>query len=133
MLARRLLILFAVMLMASALATAISPRSSREGDDSPTVPAPALPAASGPAPREVEATLPSGKPVRVATGDLVTLRVRADEEDQAEITGLGLSEPVGSDLPAELMFVADEPGRYPVTLSLAGREVGVVEVRGAGA
>ena len=123
---RRLLTLAAGLFEIEVVAASVAPRDPRSPGAGAPAPAP-VPHAGPP---EVRATLPSDEPVRARVGDLVSLRVRSDTPDQAEITALGLSEPAGDGLPAELLFVADEPGRYPVRLSLAGREVGVVQVAG---
>ena len=119
---RRLLLFAALLLFLGSIAGALSPR-----EDSGTArPAAAAdPAASQP----VRATLPRPGPVLAQVGDLVALRVRSETADQAEIAGFGLSEAVDKDLVAELTFVADRPGRFPVQLSLAGREVGSLIVR----
>ena len=125
MLLRRMLLFASLLLVMGAIASAITPRKDRATAPPKTTPAPA--AAATPV-RQVEATLPDDKIVRARVGDQVTLRVRSRGPDQAEIVGLGVSRPADADLPAEIDFIAPEPGRYPVTLSLADRSVGVVEV-----
>jgi len=119
---RRLLLFAALLLFVGSIAGALTPR--KQQDAAPIPP----PARVAPLVR-VSATLPGATPVRARVGDLVSLRVNSAKADQAEIAGLGLSEPVGVDLMADFTFVADRPGRFPVRLSLADEEVGAVEVR----
>ena len=122
MVGRRMLLIAAVMLFVISLAGALAPQ--------PESPPPAVAAPVKPVPvATVRATLPRAAPVAVRAGDLVALSVRSADGDQVEVPGLGLSEPVGSGLVAEFTFLADRPGRFPVRLSLADREIGAIVVR----
>jgi hypothetical protein len=58
----------------------------------------------------------------------VELEVMSDQADEVQIDDLGVAAPVQPDLPAELRFVADEAGRFPVTLRDSGKRLGTLEV-----
>lgn len=120
--ANRRLLLFAVaLLLLGSIAGALTPRREPAGKaDAPRFRA-AVP--------RVQATLPSPAAVQARVGDLVSLRVRSSTPDEAGVADFGLTAPVGPDLVAELTFVADRPGRFPVRLDIAEREVGVLLVR----
>jgi hypothetical protein len=70
--------------------------------------------------------------VRAKVGDVVQIDVRATTDDVAEVTALGVSEPVGPGIPARLVFDADQAGHFAVTLRDAGRRIGTIVVRAAG-
>lgn len=80
----------------------------------------------------VEATLPVHADVQAELGDVVTLHVRHQDSDEVEIVDLGIHEPVDPGLPAELTFVADQVGEFPVTLRDAGDRIGTVHVDATG-
>jgi hypothetical protein len=80
----------------------------------------------------VQGALPQDRRVRVRVGDVVRLAVSHTAEDEVEILGLGLSEPVEPGLAAQFEFDADREGRFPVTLRDAARRVGTLDVRPAG-
>ncbi len=80
------------------------------------------------APVVVEGTLPVDRVIRARVGDSVDVRVRSDVPDIARIVDVGVSGAVGPNLPGELRFTADAPGRYPVLLEVAGRRAGLVIV-----
>jgi hypothetical protein len=122
----RRLLLFAVLLIVGAsLVSAMAPRD-RRVDDSPN--AGAQPPASNPPAPVVEASLPGDKEVRARVGDVVRLLVRAPSADVVELTNLAVEEPVDPDQPAELLFVADRAGRFPVRLRDAGESIGTLRV-----
>jgi hypothetical protein len=128
MLLRRLLLFASLLLVMGAIASAIAPRR-RDTTAPPRSAAGATPtdlAAAAPA-RRVNARLP-GKPVRLTVGDIVSLHVSAPGPEQVDIPDLGLSEPADAGVPADFEFVADQPGRYPVVLGIAGRNAGLVEI-----
>jgi hypothetical protein len=125
MLLRRMLLFASLLLVTGAIISALAPREDRATAPPRTTPAPA---AAATAQRHIEATLPGERTVRARVGDQVTLRVRSGDSDLAEIEGLGVSQPAEQDIPAVIDFVAPAAGSYPVTLSLAGRTVGTVEV-----
>jgi len=121
--ARNLLLFMAALLLLATVAAALAPR---EEEPAPAPRAERAPAA--PAAREVSATLPEDREVRVRLGDVVRLQVRAGARDVATIAALGVTGPVEPEVPAELLFTADREGRFAVVLEEAGRRVGVVEV-----
>ena len=140
MLGRRLLVLFAVLLGLTALATSLAPR--------PTVRQPAEPttspaATATPAPeradggsRRIEQTIsadPSRAPARVRArvGDVLVLRVSGDVLDGVEIAGLGKLEPIEPGSPARFEFLAESPGEHDIVLLEADRRVGILDIRAA--
>ena len=124
MLLRRLLLLVAVLFMIAAIASAIAPRP--ETGPAPLAPTPAPPAAIA-TPR-VTGHLPADGVVRADVGDVVDLSVTAEAEDTVQIVALGLDAPVDPQTPARFELVADQPGRFPVTLQGAGTRLGMLEV-----
>jgi hypothetical protein len=124
---RRILLFVVLLLLIGAIASATVPREQR----APVQPPPATPQPESPA-GVVEAKLPAKRSVRATVGDVVRLDVRATADDVAEVASLGVSEPVGPEIPAQLVFDADQPGRFSVTLRDAGRRIGTVVVRAAG-
>ena len=122
MLARRLLLFASLLLLASALSSALRPDDEPSRDSS----APAITAAPS---DRVRASLPAVDPVRVRLGDVVELTVRAEQAERAEIRDLGIDGPADPGLPATLLVVADRAGRFPVTLRYSGERVGTLEVR----
>jgi hypothetical protein len=125
---RRLLLFVVLLLVIGAMASATVPRERRAPAQPPLPATPQRePAAGG-----VEAKLPATRSVRATVGDIVRLDVRANADDVAEVASLGVSEPVGPGIPAQLVFDADHAGRFAVTLRDAGRRIGTVVVRAAG-
>jgi hypothetical protein len=125
---RRLLLFVVLLLVIGAVASATVPRERRAPAQPPL---PATPQRT-PAAGVVEAKLPAKRSVRAEVGDVVQIDVRARADDVAEVASLGVSEPVGPGIPAQLVFDADQPGRFAVTLRDAGRRIGTVVVRAAG-
>jgi protein-disulfide isomerase len=130
--AGRRLLLFVVLLIAiGAVASATVPREetppARRPASTPSVPAQATPATN-----VVEARMPARRDVRATVGDIIQLEVRHDAADVVQVTALGLEEPVEPDIAAQLVFDADRPGRFAVTLRDAERRVGVIDVKQAG-
>jgi hypothetical protein len=130
--AGRRLLLFVVLLIAiGAVASATVPREEpapvRPAGSTPTVPAPAAPIA-----RVVEARLPGRRDVRAKVGDIVQVEVAHDAADVVQVVALGVSEPVEPGIAAQLVFDADRPGRFAVTLRDAQRRVGTIDVQEAG-
>ena len=126
--AGRRLLLFVVLLIAiGAVASATVPREEPAPVRPPTVPAPAAPIA-----RVVEARLPGRRDVRAKVGDIVQVEVAHDAADVVQVLALGLSEPVEPAIAAQLVFDADHPGRFAVTLRDAQRRVGTIDVQEAG-
>jgi hypothetical protein len=126
---RSILLFVALLLLIAALASVIAPRGGNVVGRSTTQP-PQL-AAPPPAARTVTGQLPADRTVEATVGDIVELTVTADHPDEVQIFDLGLQAPVDADLPGVLQFVADEPGRFAVTLRDSGQRVGVLVVRPA--
>jgi hypothetical protein len=130
--AGRRLLLFVVLLIAiGAVANATVPRVERVPERRPA-PTPPVPAKAAPAADVVVARLPGRKDVRAKVGDVVQVEVAHDAADVVQVTALGLSEPVEPGIAAELVFDADRPGRFAITLRDAERKVGTIDVRAAG-
>jgi hypothetical protein len=126
---RRILLFVVLLLLIGAMASATVPRDEQRAPVQPPLPAtPQLEATAG----VVEAKLPAKRSVRAKVGDVVRIDVRATADDVAEVASLGVSEPVGPGIPAQLVFDADHAGRFAVTLRDAGRRIGTVVVRAAG-
>jgi hypothetical protein len=70
--------------------------------------------------------------VHARVGDIVQLEVTHDAQDEVQIPTLGVAEPVDPGLPAQLVFDADRPGRFAVTLRDAEKRIGTVDVKEAG-
>jgi hypothetical protein len=138
MLGRRLLVLFAVLLGLTALATSLAPRptATRSGvaqeTPSPTAtPSPEPPAAAS---QRIEQTI-SADPgararVKARVGDILALTVRGDVLDGVEITELGKLEPIEPGSPARFEVLLERRGELRVELVDAKRLIGVVEVAG---
>jgi hypothetical protein len=111
-----------LLIVISALSATSSRNTGRNG--APTTP-PQPPPAAAPT---VTATLPRDAPLRASVGDVVRLVVKARADDTVTVDALGLEAPVGETVPAELVFVADRPGRFRVSLRDAGESVGTLVV-----
>jgi hypothetical protein len=118
---RRILLFVVLLLVVAAGAEAIAPR-----DEAPRAVKP--PPSAGPPPRVVEGELPADDELRARVGDIVQLTVTNRTTDIVRVVALGLEAPVEPELPAEIVFDADRPGRFSVTLRDAQRRVGVIEV-----
>jgi len=142
MLGRRLLVLMAVLLGLTALAAALAPRPTVTPQRGPLTASPTpQPSASSPAPdasrvvtRTVDASVDAGRRnvVRARAGDTIRLAVSGDILDAVELEGLDEIEPVEPGSPARFEFLADAPGRYPITLLDADRRVGMLDIRARG-
>jgi hypothetical protein len=126
--ARRVLLFVVLLIGIGALACALTPRAEDQaGRQTLPADAPVSPAAN-----LVEASLPGKADIRARVGDVVQLAVRHDARDIVQIPTLGVAEPVEPGLDALLVFDADRPGRFAVTLREAARRIGTVDVRAAG-
>ena len=138
MLGRRLLVVFAVLLGLTALATALAPRPTvREparADRTPT--ATPTPARADGGSRRIERTI-SAEPgratarVRARVGDVLMLTVSGDVLDGVEIASLGKLEPIEPGSPARFEMLLEQRGELRVTLVDAKDVVGVVVVSAA--
>jgi hypothetical protein len=138
-LGRRLLVLFAVLLGLTALATSLAPRptGTRPGMVQRT---PSPTATPTPQPlegnsRRIEQTISAdpGKPrarVRARVGDILALTVRGDVLDGVEIAELGKLEPIEPGSPARFEVLLERRGDLSVELVDAERLIGLVEVAG---
>ena len=137
MLGRRLLVVFAVLLGLTALATSLAPRPAvRDGarvPPDPTRAATPAPERSETASRRIERTI-SANPgrkratVRVRVGDVLALTVRGDLLDSVEIADLGKLEPIEPGSAARFETLLETPGELRVGLVDAERLIGLVEV-----
>jgi hypothetical protein len=125
--ARRILLAAAVMLLLAALLSSLSPREDRAVAPSATDAG----ARAAEPERVVRGRLPADGVVRAREGDIVELEVLSTRPDEARIDDLGISGLTEDGLPAQLRFVADRAGRFPVTLRDAGRRVGTLEIEAA--
>jgi hypothetical protein len=122
---RRFLLFAVLLLVAASVVSALTPRERRFGDrpsDSAQPPPASRPAAV------VEASLPGERNIRARVGDVVHLTVRAPSADIVEVADLALEQPVDADVPAQLVFVADQAGRFLIRLRDAGEAVGTLRV-----
>jgi hypothetical protein len=127
MLARRLLIALAVLLLLTAVAASVAPRETGSRDDAAVTPA----APAKPAVKPVQETLDAsaeGQRVLARVGQTVTIVVRSDTLDTVSLAELG-AETTEPDSPARFELLADAPGSYPIELLQADRRIGVLEIR----
>jgi hypothetical protein len=123
---RRVLLFVLLLLLIGLVADTVAPREQQlavkppEGTTAPRPPADVA-----------EATFPKDRRLRARVGDVVQVQVSNDARDEAQIVALGISEPVEPDLPAALVFDADRPGRFAVTLRDAAKRVGTIEISAA--
>jgi hypothetical protein len=125
---RRVLLFVALLIVIGAVASATVPRE----QDPPvrrTLPAPVQ---AGPAADVVVGRLPGARDVRARVGDIVRLEVTHGAADVVQVPALGVAEPVEPGIAAQLIFDADHPGRFAVTLRDAQRRVGTIDVKQAG-
>ena len=137
MLGRRLLVLMAVLLGFTALATALAPRPTVTPQRRGASPSPsAAPSASSPAlvasrivTRTVNADA-TARPARVRAhaGDTIRLSVRGDLLDAVELQGFDQIKPIEPGSPARFELLADAVGDFPIVLQQADRRVGVIHV-----
>ncbi len=124
---RRVTLLFAGLLVLSAVVAIVAPQPELADDTTPrTSPTTAT---GEDATAAVRGTLPRDKVVSVKVGELVELTVTSAKPDSASLQAFGLTDATGPDEPARFSFIADRPGRFDVTLLLSGKSVGRVVVR----
>src|SRR4051794_20198525 len=122
MLARRLLIALALLMVVTALAAALAPRKSPLSE----TPTPTSPAISQAAAEPVEKTLDAqadGQRVEARVGQIVRITVNTDELDSVSIDNLG-TETADPESPARFELLADAPGTYPIELLEEQRQIG---------
>jgi hypothetical protein len=126
-LARRLLIIAAVLMGLIALAAGVAPRESAREATTPSAPTrgAATPVAA------VERTLDaasSDQEVAARVGQTVHIIVESNELDSVALGDLDV-ETADPESPARFEWLADVPGSYPIRLLQAGRTIGTLEVR----
>jgi hypothetical protein len=129
MVARRLLIVLAVLLGLTALAAGVAPRD-RLGSGSGSPPAAAATPAAG-AGGTVEKTLDAGatgQRVVVSVGQTLELTVKSDTLETVNLEEYG-DQTAEPDSPARWEVYADVPGSYGLELEGSGTRIGTVEVR----
>jgi len=128
---RRVAILLGVLLLLSAVLTALAPRRERADENRAPTPARGTPARED-VTAAVRATLPRDRIVRARVGDNIELTVNARQLDSATIEGFGLTDAAGPGAPAQFSFRADRAGTFPVMLALSDQRAGRVVVRAGG-
>ena len=129
MVARRLLILAAVLVLLTALAAGLAPRQSPRDDGIPGAGDDAVPA------RTVQKTI-STEPgadtsVRVRRGDVLELAVSGNTLDSVELERLDREDAIEPTTPARFELFVDAPrGVYPIRLVDADRRIGRIEIVG---
>ncbi len=124
---RRLLLVLAVLALTLGVAGALR-RDRTTATETTALPAAPPAQVGGAEANVVTGTLPADRIVRARVGDTVRLSVTSDSPDIANMPELGLSSPVGPQIPGTFEFTAYAVGRFPVTLSLAARAAGEVDV-----
>jgi hypothetical protein len=132
MLARRLLILAAVLLALGAVAASLAPRDLRGPQTTTT---PQRPPAAAPLVARgrdvtlaVDASASRPQTVSARVGDHVQLTVRASQPDAVNIPALGQTQAVDPYSPATFDLLPDLPGSFPITLQQSGRRVGTLRI-----
>jgi len=126
MLARRLLIALALLMVVTALAAALAPRRNSLSES----PAPTSPAVAQAAAEPVEKTLDAqadDQRVDARVGQIVRITVNTDQLDSVELGDLG-TETADPESPAHFEILADTPGTYPIELLQAERQIGELVV-----
>ena len=98
-----------------------------------TTPMPLPPPQTASATAVVQGRLPADKTIHAREGQVVRIDVQSVTPDVAQVFALGISSPVGPGITTPLEFVADQPGRFNVTLRYSGELVGRVVVSPSGA
>jgi hypothetical protein len=131
MLARRLLLLAAVLMLLTALAASIVPRDLTGGDDAPVVRGPgALPAGTT-ITEEIPAAPGSNSRIPVSRGDTLQLEVAGDVFDSVLLERLDMVDGIEPTTPARFDILIDSPpGSYPIRLVDADRRIGSIVIRG---
>jgi hypothetical protein len=125
-LARRLLLLAAVLMLLAVLAAGLAPQ--QPGDDAPPAPMSDLP----PGVDVVEEISADDSDARVIVhrGDVLSLAVTGDTPDSVLIERLDRIESIDPSTPARFELLADAPaGVYPIRLIDADRRIGAIVIR----
>ena len=129
MLARRLLIALAVLMVITALAAGLAPRESAMDSGSPAPSATAGEVAQEPVMQTLDAQADDQR-VEAKVGQIVRIVVTSDELDTVSMADVGF-ETTEPDSPARFELLADVPGTYPIELLEADRQIGSLEITGA--
>jgi hypothetical protein len=128
MLARRLLLLAAVLMLLTALAASIAPRDLTGGNDDAATGPPALPA-GGTITKEIPAADGSNSRIAVSRGDTLELEVTGDVLDSVLIERMDRVDGIEPETPARFNLLIDSPaGSYPIRLVDADRRIGSIVV-----
>jgi hypothetical protein len=127
MLARRLLIALAVLMLLTALAASVAPRETAQRDDAAVTPAAPTTPTLAPVQETLDASA-EGQRVLARVGQTVTIVVRSDTLDTVSLAEMG-TKTTEPDSPARFELLADVPGSYPIELLEADRRIGVLEIR----
>lgn len=126
----RLLIVATALVAVLALVAGLTAESDRVRRERTTTEA--APAPTARVPRTVvDAKVPSGKPIEVQQGQTVKLTITLEKEETVTIDAIGFDETVAAGIPAEVLFSATVPGRFPFKLQNSGKEIGVLVVEPA--
>jgi hypothetical protein len=126
MLARRLLLLAAVLMLLTALAAGLAPQPPQ--DEGPTVEPSTLRAGNVVA-EEIPAEPGADSRVVVSRGDVLQLEVSGNTLDSVLIERLDRMEAIEPTTPARFEILADAPaGVYPIRLVDADRRIGSIEI-----
>jgi hypothetical protein len=138
MFGRRLVILVAVLMGLTALAASVAPPPETARRDRSASPTPAPTPSEAPPDRAVTGVVSArievgpdgGRPARVRAraGNTVVLDVTGDAVDAVVVDDLPVIEAIDPDTPAHLELQAPGPGRYPIKLLDADRQIGVLDV-----
>jgi hypothetical protein len=132
MVARRLLIVLAVLLGLTALAAGVAPRERLGTDSSPTPPPAVTPAkiARGTVDRTLNAGA-TGQRVVARVGQTVELTVDSDTLATVSLDEYG-DQTAEPDSPAHFELLADVPGNYAIDVLEPTRRIGTLEIQPAG-
>lgn len=127
MVARRLLIVLAVLLGLTALAAGVAPRQTLDPDPPPPAAAsPTPPPAAGTVQKTLDAQS-TGQRVDAKLGQLVTITVKSDTLETVTLDQYG-DQTAEAASPALFELLADTAGSYPITLD-DGQEIGTLDVK----
>jgi hypothetical protein len=128
MLARRLLLLAAVLMLLTALAASIAPRDLTDGENDAATRPPDLPAGRTIA-EEIPAAPGSNSRIAVSRGDTLQLEVAGDVFDSVLIERMDRVDGIEPTTPARFDLLIDSPaGSYPIRLVDADYRIGSIVI-----
>ncbi|MEJ7893118.1 MAG: hypothetical protein WKF94_10800 [Solirubrobacteraceae bacterium] len=128
MLARRLLMFAVILLVVTAISTALAPPPQPTSPPPVATDAPSSARASRNVARTIDASRQNPTTVEVEAGDLLTLTVSSDEAGAVELRELGQVKVIDPTTDAVFDVLPTQPGRYAVVLLGSERTVGTVRV-----